>query len=208
MDLFEQVREKDSSSTLPSKSRRRQLADHLSPRKRKIPLKLKDVQQKDIETSRKKRRSLPPSAQSLRVVSASTARIQLAIFEILNLQLRHFDNGFENEQNFRISAINSEGRSKFDVTYLTICRCSAAEKRKRLARACAATSAPRFTRSESTAHPRSEPPAMRPPPSAPYLKGSISNLSLIFQPNDQTLEGSFSSVSTPNFARKYSLESS
>ena len=39
-------------------------------------------------------------------------------------------------------------------------------------------------------------------------KGSTSNLSLIFQPNDQTLEGSFSSVSTPNFARKYSLESS
>ena len=30
--------------------------------------------------------------------------------------------------------------------------------------------------------------------------------SLIFQPNDQTLQGSFSSVSTPNFARKYSLE--
>ena len=39
-------------------------------------------------------------------------------------------------------------------------------------------------------------------------RGSISNLSLIFQPNEQTLEGSFSSVSTPNFARKYSLESS
>ena len=37
-------------------------------------------------------------------------------------------------------------------------------------------------------------------------KGSISNLTLMFQPNDQTLEGSFSSVSTPNFARKYSLE--
>ena len=29
-----------------------------------------------------------------------------------------------------------------------------------------------------------------------------------FNENDQTLEGSFSSVSTPNFARKYSLESS
>ena len=29
-----------------------------------------------------------------------------------------------------------------------------------------------------------------------------------FQPNEQTLEGSFSSVSTPNFASKYSLESS
>ena len=28
------------------------------------------------------------------------------------------------------------------------------------------------------------------------------------QPNEQTLEGSFSSVSTPNFASKYSLESS
>ena len=39
-------------------------------------------------------------------------------------------------------------------------------------------------------------------------KGSISNLSLIFQPNEQTLQGSFSSVSTPNFASKYSLESS
>ena len=38
--------------------------------------------------------------------------------------------------------------------------------------------------------------------------GSISNLSLIFQPNEQTLQGSFSSVSTPNFASKYSLESS
>ena len=31
--------------------------------------------------------------------------------------------------------------------------------------------------------------------------------SLIFQPNEQPLVGSFSSVSTPNFARKYSLES-
>ena len=31
---------------------------------------------------------------------------------------------------------------------------------------------------------------------------------LIFHPNDQTLQGSFSAVSTPNFARKYSLESS
>ena len=40
------------------------------------------------------------------------------------------------------------------------------------------------------------------------LKGSISNLSLIFQPNEQTLQGSFSSVSTPNFATKYALESS
>ena len=39
-------------------------------------------------------------------------------------------------------------------------------------------------------------------------KGSTSNLTLISQPNDQTLEGSFSSVSTPNFATKYSLESS
>ena len=29
-----------------------------------------------------------------------------------------------------------------------------------------------------------------------------------FQPNDQTVQGSFSSVSTPNFAKKYSLESS
>ena len=47
-------------------------------------------------------------------------------------------------------------------------------------------------------------------PSETSLKGSISNLKLYsdFQPNDQTLEGSFSSVSTPNFARKYSLESS
>ena len=27
-----------------------------------------------------------------------------------------------------------------------------------------------------------------------------------FQPNEQTLEGSFSSVSTPKFASKYSLE--
>ena len=42
----------------------------------------------------------------------------------------------------------------------------------------------------------------------PMLKGSISSLSLISQPNDQTLKGSFSSVSTPNFARNYSLESS
>ena len=40
------------------------------------------------------------------------------------------------------------------------------------------------------------------------MKRSISNLSLIFQPNEQTLQGSFSSASTPNFARKYSLESS
>ena len=39
-------------------------------------------------------------------------------------------------------------------------------------------------------------------------KRSIPNLTLISQPNDQTLEGSFSAVSTPNFARKYSLESS
>ena len=34
------------------------------------------------------------------------------------------------------------------------------------------------------------------------MKGSISNLPLIFQQNEQTLQGSFSSVSTPNFARK------
>ena len=33
----------------------------------------------------------------------------------------------------------------------------------------------------------------------------ISNLTLIFQPNDQTLEGSFSAVSTPIFATKYSF---
>ena len=39
-------------------------------------------------------------------------------------------------------------------------------------------------------------------------KGTISNLTLISQPNDQTLEGPFSSVSTPNVAKKYSLESS
>ena len=38
--------------------------------------------------------------------------------------------------------------------------------------------------------------------------GSISNLSLMLQPNEKTLQGSFSSASTPNFARKYSLESS
>ena len=31
------------------------------------------------------------------------------------------------------------------------------------------------------------------------MKGSIPNNSLIFQPNEQTLLGSFSSVSTPNF---------
>ena len=37
---------------------------------------------------------------------------------------------------------------------------------------------------------------------------AVSNLSLIFQPNEQTLQGSFSSVSTPNFATKYSLASS
>ena len=58
---------------------------------------------------------------------------------------------------------------------------------------------------------RSRPPgaAGRPPgPRGPYLKGSISNLSLIFQQNQQTLQGSFSSVSTPIFASKYSLESS
>ena len=42
----------------------------------------------------------------------------------------------------------------------------------------------------------------------PQLKGSMSNLSLICRPNEQTLEGSFSSVSRPNFATKYSLESS
>ena len=36
----------------------------------------------------------------------------------------------------------------------------------------------------------------------------MSNLTLIFHPNDQTLQGSFSAVSTPHFARKYSLESS
>ena len=40
------------------------------------------------------------------------------------------------------------------------------------------------------------------------LKDSVPNLTPISQPNDQTLEGSFSSVSAPNFARKYSLESS
>ena len=39
-------------------------------------------------------------------------------------------------------------------------------------------------------------------------KGSISNHYMMFQPNEQTLEGSFSPVSTPKFARKYSLESS
>ena len=33
------------------------------------------------------------------------------------------------------------------------------------------------------------------------------NFSLIFQQNLQTSQGSFSSVSTPNFASKYSLES-
>ena len=32
------------------------------------------------------------------------------------------------------------------------------------------------------------------------MKESVPNLNLISQPNDQTLEGSFSSVSTPNFA--------
>ena len=37
-------------------------------------------------------------------------------------------------------------------------------------------------------------------------KDSISNLSLIFKPNEQILQGPFSSVSTPNFASKYSLE--
>ena len=42
----------------------------------------------------------------------------------------------------------------------------------------------------------------------PWLKGSISNLTLTFQSIYQTLEGSFSSVSTPNFARKYSLRNS
>ena len=40
---------------------------------------------------------------------------------------------------------------------------------------------------------------------APQLKDSISNLTLIFQPNHQTLEGSFSSVSKPNLATKYSF---
>ena len=40
------------------------------------------------------------------------------------------------------------------------------------------------------------------------VENSISKLTLIFQPNDQTLQGSFSSVSTPNFSTKYSLESS
>ena len=34
------------------------------------------------------------------------------------------------------------------------------------------------------------------------MKGSIPDLTLISQPNDQTLEDSFSSVSTPNFAKK------
>ena len=38
--------------------------------------------------------------------------------------------------------------------------------------------------------------------------GSISNLSLIFQPNEQTLQGSFSAVLKPNSASRYSLESS
>ena len=42
----------------------------------------------------------------------------------------------------------------------------------------------------------------------PSLKGSIPKLTLIFHPNDQTLKGRLSAVSTPNFARKYSLESS
>ena len=60
------------------------------------------------------------------------------------------------------------------------------------------------------AAPRAPTTASGPPfrPRGPSLKGSISNLSLIFQPNEQTLQGSFSSVSTPNFASKYSLESS
>ena len=51
-----------------------------------------------------------------------------------------------------------------------------------------------------------------PPPPAEILVERCDieplNDSLIFQPNEQTLEGSFSSVSTPNFASKYSLESS
>ena len=38
------------------------------------------------------------------------------------------------------------------------------------------------------------------------MKGSISNLPLIFQPNEQTLQGSFSSVSTPNFASNIALD--
>ena len=40
---------------------------------------------------------------------------------------------------------------------------------------------------------------------AAQLKGSIPNYSQKFQPNHQTLEGSFSAVSTPIFASKYSF---
>ena len=40
---------------------------------------------------------------------------------------------------------------------------------------------------------------------APKLQSSIPNFSQIFQPNHQTLEGSFSAVSTPIFASKYSF---
>ena len=43
--------------------------------------------------------------------------------------------------------------------------------------------------------------------SAPKLEDTVPYLSQILQPNDQTLEGSFSAVSTPIFASKYSLES-
>ena len=41
--------------------------------------------------------------------------------------------------------------------------------------------------------------AWEPQPPA-QLKGSTSNLALIFQPNEQTSQGPFSSVSTPKFA--------
>ena len=39
----------------------------------------------------------------------------------------------------------------------------------------------------------------------PQVQDSIPNLSPIFQPNGQTLEGSFSAVSKQNFATKYSF---
>ena len=40
------------------------------------------------------------------------------------------------------------------------------------------------------------------PTCAAWLKGSISKLTLVFHPNDQTLSGSFSAVSTPNIRWK------
>ena len=71
-------------------------------------------------------------------------------------------------------------------------------------RRCVGAAAPGVRTLDGAAAPAS-PSEPSPAPSEPKLKGSIPNFSQNFQPNHQTLEGSFSAVSTPIFASKYSF---